>query len=476
MFKSIFLKYFTVTSVLISLVFVLTAGVQAVFARRYWLEEKRVALVEQAETVATMVSKNTMTIQPGSYDITDEIRPVLKYFADATGGAVLVVDNDYHIVLCSHMPCEHTGEELQGPIRNELTQSELFTVGRLGGLFEENQYIAGVAFKSSSGELVGHVLATTPATMLTEYITENLQMYGLAGIVVLMIAFVVLYIVTYRLVRPLRQMAAITRQFSKGDFSGRVKVRGGDEVAELAYALNNMAVSLSSVEDMRRSFVANVSHDLKTPMTTISGFIDGILDGTIPADKRNEYLRIVSDETKRLSRLVRVMLDLSRIDSGQLKLTPVPFDLTEMMCSTLLSFESRIEEKHIEIEGIDRCESQTVYADYDLIQQVVYNLVDNAVKFTNEGGMIRLLSAHIDGRVVCTIRNTGAGVPAEELPYIFDRFYKSDRSRGLDKTGTGLGLYIVKSLIDLHNGEIMVRSVEGEYCEFTFWLPDLQKK
>lgn len=476
MFKSIFLKYFTVTSVLIALVFVLMAGFQAVFARRYWLEEKRVALVEQAETVATMVSKNTLTIQPGTYHISEEIRPVLKYFAESTGGAVLVVDNNYRIVLCSHMPCEHTGEELQGVIRNELGKDELFTIGRLGGLYEENQYIAGVPLSTSSGALAGYVLATTPATMLNEYIMDNLQMYSLAGVAVLMISFIVLYIVTYRLVRPLRQMAVITRQFSQGDFSGRVKVNGSDEVAELAYALNNMAVSLSSLEDMRRSFVANVSHDLKTPMTTISGFIDGILDGTVPADKRNEYLRVVSDETKRLSRLVSVMLDLSRIDSGQMKITPVTFDLTGMVCSTLLSFESRIEAKRIAIEGIDQCEPQTVVADYDLIQQVVYNLLDNAVKFTNEDGMIRLLLTHVDGRVVCTVRNTGVGIPAEEMPYIFERFYKSDRSRGLDKTGTGLGLYIVKSLIDLHGGEITVRSVEGSYCEFTFWLPDLQKK
>ncbi len=476
MFKSIFLKYFTVTAVLISLVFVLTAGLQAVFARRYWLEEKRVALVEQAQTVATMVKKNTLTIQPGEYYITEEIRPVLKYFAESTGGAVLVVDNDYRIVLCSHMPCEHTGEQLQGTIRNELDNEELFTVGRLGGLYEENQYIAGVPLTTSMGDLAGHVLATTPATMLGDYVMDNLQMYGLAGIAVLMLAFIVLYIVTYRLVRPLRQMAVITRQFSQGDFSGRVDVRGSDEVAELAYALNNMAVSLSSLEDMRRSFVANVSHDLKTPMTTISGFIDGILDGTVPADKRGEYLRIVSDETKRLSRLVSIMLDLSRIDSGQMQLSPVSFDLTAMLCATLVSFESRIDKKHIHIEGIDQCAPQTVVADYDLMQQVAYNLVDNAVKFTNEGGTIRLLLTKADGRVVCTVRNTGNGIPAEEMPYIFERFYKSDRSRGLDKTGTGLGLYIVKTLIDLHHGEITVRSVEGDYCEFTFWLPDLQKK
>ena len=233
-----------------------------------------------------------------------------------------------------------------------------------------------------------------------------------------------------------------------------------------------MAVSLSSVEGMRRSFVANVSHELKTPMTTIAGFIDGILDGTIPDEKRNYYLKIVSDEVKRLSRLVKSMLDLSRIDNGQLRLNPVRFDLTEVACNTLLSFEQRIEQKNIRITDLEDCRREEVNADYDLIGQVVYNLLDNAVKFTNEGGSISLRVYREPGRVVCAVRNTGMGLPAREMPHIFERLYKTDKSRGLDKNGVGLGLYIVKTVINLHHGEIKVSSVEGEYCEFSFWLPD----
>jgi signal transduction histidine kinase len=232
-----------------------------------------------------------------------------------------------------------------------------------------------------------------------------------------------------------------------------------------------MAVSLSSVEEMRRSFVGNVSHELKTPMTTIAGFIDGILDGTIPPEKRGYYLKIVSDEVKRLSRLVKAMLDLSRIDSGQLTIKRVPFDLTEVTCSMLLSFEQRLEEKRVTVEGLEDAPRLMVQADFDLIGQVVYNLVDNATKFIDEGGTLSFGLAERDKRVYCRVRNTGAGIPAEEMPHIFERFYKSDRSRSLDKKGVGLGLYIVKNVISLHGGEIAVRSVEGEYCEFEFWLP-----
>lgn len=475
LFKSIFAKYFALVAALIVICFALTSMVQVVFARRYWIEDKRLLLEEQAQNVADIMRENTMEIYPGSYYMLEEVHPLLIRLAEASDINILITDVNYRVVMCSHTNCSHTGSTLPKAIQEGLHQPNYFVVTDIGELYDINQYTTGIVLTYGSNTM-GYAVVSSSAEALGEYVLNNLQMYLLSAVVVLMLAFVALYVMTYRLVRPLRQMAAITRQFSEGDFSGRVQMRGTDEVAELAQALNGMAVSLSSVEDMRRSFVANVSHDLKTPMTTIAGFIDGILDGTIPAERRTEYLRIVSAETKRLSRLVTAMLDLSRIDSGQLQLNPVSFDLTSSVCSTLLSFEQRIEAKGINIEGLENCSAHTVYGDYDLLQQVVYNLLDNAVKFTEEGGTIRLTLSNADGRTVCSIHNTGAGISAAEMPHIFERFYKSDRSRGLDKSGTGLGLYIVKTVIDLHGGEITVRSVEGQYCEFIFWVPDSQKK
>ena len=291
---------------------------------------------------------------------------------------------------------------------------------------------------------------------------------------ILSLAFV--WLMTDRFVRPLRQMAAASRSFARGDFSARVKVKGKDEVAQLGEALNNMAVSLSSVEMMRRSFIANVSHELKTPMTTIAGFIDGMLDGTIPQEKQAQYMKIVSDEVKRLSRLVRSMLDLSRIDSGELKMNTVGMDLTEIVGSVLVASEQRIEKKGITITGMEDCERQEMDGDYDLMNQVLYNLLDNAIKFTDEGGNIHIHLYRENGRVYVSIRNTGEGIPPEEMPQIFERFYKSDRSRSLDKNGVGLGLYIVHTVVRLHGGEISVRSVQGEYTEFTFWVPESKEK
>ena len=270
-------------------------------------------------------------------------------------------------------------------------------------------------------------------------------------------------------------MALAAHSFGAGDFSTRVPVTRQDEMGQLAAAFNNMADSLSNSEGMRRSFIANVSHELKTPMTTIAGFIDGILDGTIPRGEQDKYLHIVSDEVKRLSRLVKSMLDLSRIDSGEMKIHPRRFDVTHTIISTLLTFEQPVDAKGIAILGLDEAGPVEVYGDQDLLHQVVYNLVENAVKFTNAGGSITVRVADSVDRTTVTIENTGPGIPPEDLPMIFDRFYKGDKSRSRDKNGIGLGLYLVRTILQLHGGNIWACSVPGEYCRFEFFLPKPQE-
>ncbi len=476
MFKSIFSKHFTVMSLVIVISFLAMGGMQMLFSTRYWVSENRERLTENAQNVAEFTAANTTQnpANPSSYLMSAAVEPVLDMLSTAVDGTGLIVSNDYRVVMSSDATHTLVGQTLDESIQNRLSsgKGDYFSVDTFGGLYASRQYTVGVPIRTAAGEALGYVFMSTSAERMGAYVSDNFQVFFLSALGVLTLTFIVLYALTYRLVRPLRQMAAATRAFGEGDFSVRVPVEGKDEVAELATALNSMAVSLSSVEGMRRSFVANVSHELKTPMTTIAGFIDGILDGTIPGEKRDYYLKIVSDEVKRLSRLVKSMLDLSRIDNGQLKLTPVQFDLTEVACNTLLSFEQRIESKKITIIDLEDCQREEVSADYDLIGQVVYNLLDNAVKFTNEGGSISLRVYREPGRVVCAVRNSGMGIAAQEMPHIFERFYKSDQSRGLDKNGVGLGLYIVKTVINLHHGEIKVRSVEGEYCEFSFWLPD----
>ena len=266
-------------------------------------------------------------------------------------------------------------------------------------------------------------------------------------------------------------MSAAAKQFAIGDFSYRVKVEGSDELADLGIAFNDMADALDKLESSRSSFVANVSHELKTPMTSIAGFIDGILDGTIPKEKEKYYLGIVSGEIRRLSRLVVAMLNMSKIESGDLEMKPNNYDISDQIIHILLTFEQKIEKKNIEIIGLDDLKPQYIVADPDMIYQVIYNLFDNAVKFTNENGFIKVTLEDQGDKIQISIKNSGTGIKPEELSRVFERFYKVDKSRSLDAKGAGLGLYIVKTMVEMHSGRIYAKSEDENSAEFVFTLP-----
>lgn len=266
-------------------------------------------------------------------------------------------------------------------------------------------------------------------------------------------------------------MSQAAAALANGDFSRRIPVTSNDELGELATAFNQMTNSLSRLEGVRRSFIANVSHELKTPMTTISGFIDGIIDGTIPPEKQPYYLNIISQETKRLSRVVQSMLSLAQLESGKATLNLHRFDMSSLVCAVVVAREQSINEKNIEIRGLDDLQTTFVRADRDLIYQVVYNLVDNAVKFTNDGGYIEFCVHTVKGGVQVKVKNSGQGISPEALPLVFERFYKEDRSRSQRKNSTGLGLYLAKTIINIHGGSISVNSLEQKYVEFEFTLP-----
>lgn len=476
MFKSVFSKYFAGISLITLAGYLVMSGLHILLFTRSVAADKYDLLQENAQNIAeqTVVSAvETQIMIDGhvAYRLNQEVlTPFLYMMDDAIGATILLTDADGDVLICSEptllpMIKQHS----LGDITAQIGKPPL-ALSTLGGVFRQPQYVAGAPIEIR-GHAVGFVLVSAPTTSVWNMLEANLKVYLLSALGALVLSCLVVYLLTYRIVRPLRQMAAVTRRFAQGDFGARVNVKGKDEMAELGEALNHMAVSLSSVETMRRSFVANVSHELKTPMTTISGFVDGILDGTIPPEKQTQYMKVVSDEVKRLSRLVRSMLDLSRIDSGELKMTTVRMDLTEALYSVLLSSEQRIEKKNIRITGLEDCEKLEVNGDYDLLCQVLYNLVDNAIKFTNDGGNIDIRLTQENARAKMVVRNTGSGIPPQEMPQIFERFYKSDRSRAMDKNGVGLGLYIVKTVVGLHGGEVSVRSVEGEYTEFAFWVP-----
>lgn len=292
----------------------------------------------------------------------------------------------------------------------------------------------------------------------------------LASLWVMIASFVAVYFISEKIVAPIRQMSVATKRFSEGEFDIKIPVEGSDEIAELATAFNSMADSLANLEYMRSSFLANVAHDLRTPMTSISGFIDGILSGAIPQEQQNYYLGVIGQEIRRLSRLVSNLLDISRMEAGNRKFEKTPFDICETARIILLTFEAKIDAKKLNVEFDAPDDRLYVYSDKDAVYQVLYNLCDNAVKFSKDGGIYRITIKEVGDKVSVSVFDEGVGISKEDLPNVFDRFYKSDKSRGLDRTGVGLGLYIVKTIMDNLGEQISVDSVQGEYCNFTLTL------
>ena len=322
-----------------------------------------------------------------------------------------------------------------------------------------------------NGIKVGYVFVGAPAGILTRLLAVIVRSVILGIIWIMLATLIAVYVISERIIAPLKEISRAAKKFASGQLDVRVRVHGCQEVAELAAAFNNMAESLETSEKMRNTFISNVSHDLRTPMTSISGFVDGILDGVIPAEKHSHYLRIVSDEIKRLSRLVVSLLDLSRIQAGERKFTMIPFDICEMSRQILFSFEKKIEAKNLNIVFDFDDENLTAIADRDAIYQVLYNLCDNAVKFSSDGGLLKLsINKTKSRKYLVSIYNEGQGIPTGDIAHVFERFYKSDKSRGLDKSGVGLGLYISKTIIEAHNEEIWVDSTEGKCCCFSFTI------
>lgn len=382
---------------------------------------------------------------------------------------VCVTDEEGTVLFRSDEELVFSQKDFMKSIGSIKKNGRTFSAEYVSGLFlSKGNYVYGIPIESGKGG-TGFLFLFSAVGPLFSYLGETMATYAFSVGIMFLVAFVVIYTTTMQLISPLQDMSRAAESFGKGDFSARIEVEGDDEIARLARSFNRMAESLDEFETNRRSFIANVSHDLRTPMTTIGGYIDGILDGTIPKSEQKHYLEIVSEEIKRLSRLTSSLLSVMRLEERNQSVELVNVDAWDLILNIMFNLEQRIEEKNIYIPDLapEICE---VRADKDMLHQVIYNLIDNAVKYTPAGGEINVSVSEDSGQTKISVRNSGPGISAEEQPYVFERFYKTDKSRGIDKGGTGLGLYIVKMLTTAMGGSVEVESDGESYTLFTVTL------
>lgn len=467
--RSLTSKNFIMIAGILLLSYILTGLVFSITFYRYAYSENLKSMSSALQQAARLVAAYDAQWEPD--DI--EMQLALTTTASFSGCDIIVTDSLGNVVSCSdtQFHCHHVGMTVPKALLDSVPATGAYSgLGYLNGIYSgQRQYIAARLSKGSETE--GYIIMSVSVHNVRALWRESIKRFGVVAGLVAALAAIITFAASSHQTEPINEMARMTARFARGELEARVPYDGRqDEIGQLQRSLNYMAESLNRTEATRRELIANVSHDLKTPITTISGFSDGILDGTIPPEKAREYLKTISSESKRMSRMVQNMLTLSRMQAvDPAEMLRGSFDICEIMRICLLGLEGRIEEKQLDVVLTLPEEEIITRGDPDSITRVVTNLMDNAVKFATPGTPLVLEVWKQNGKAYVSVQNQGETIPKEELPRIFERFHKSDKSRNLDKSGSGLGLFIVKSIIDSHQEDIFVASENGT-TRFVFTL------
>ena len=479
--KSLYKRELAMMVGIVTLSFTLLSTAFMLLSYRYIISETRDRLERNAGYIASATGNylqnfNSWNIFDSRADTWILYQTTMETVSSVSDASVIVASTQGEILYASDegMYSKQIPQQIVDQI---LERGNYAGLTNLNGIYGSNRDIAGlpVQVQLDNPNLlvnVGVVLVSGDTSGLSEMWRSTATIFFFAAVVVLLIAVVASSITSAHQTRPLTEMAEAARKFGRGEFDVRVNNYKDrcDEIGELAEAFNSMANSLAKVESQRAEFIANVSHELKTPMTTIAGFAEGILDGTIPPEKERDALNVVVSETRRLSRLVRRMLDLSRLNALTETVTAQEqFDIIEIMSRVLISLEGRINDRGLDVDAQFPEDPVMVWGDPDAVTQVCYNLLDNAAKFAAQGTAITVQITKKDGKAYIAVRNLGATIPSDELPLLFERFHKADSSRSVDRDGVGLGLYIVKTILGNLKENITVTSEDG-VTQFTFTL------
>ena len=470
--KSIYLRNFLATALLVFFSFAIIGTAFFFLGRGYLINSARDRMSASADEVVKSALALSKQESLSSWNLRLTISPI----ANVTSSHIFICDQDGLVLSCSDLTLyctKHQGKQLNPSVMQAVSSGDEFDgMTTLMGFYSEQQYVVAKPIVSGD-ETLGYVFVASDEMNIMNNWQAFLGVVLAVAIAVVLVAILMSLIYSKKMAEPLDELTLAARKFALGDFSVRVKTKEArdDEIGTLIESFNSMADSLEQSDNKRQEFIANVSHELRTPMTTIAGFADGILDGTIPHEQEEKYLRKIADETRRLSRLVRSMLNLSQAESDAVDLSKRSrFDLSELLLQCLLSFESRAKDKNLDVDPQLPEDPIEVFAVRDSITQVIYNLTDNAMKFASPGSTVTIRLYKKGAKAYVSIKNIGEPIPEDDLPYIFDRFHKSDRSRSMDKDGVGLGLYLVKKILNSHGEEVAVSSRDG-VTVFVFTRP-----
>lgn len=444
--------------------FLLLGVTLSVVYTQHYMHEMEGRMIEQGKLISKEYARAYLT---GSFENLSYELQALENFMEAS--VIFINRNGVVVKTTSDIKQEWIGQAIKNTdIMQGVLDGNIVTVeGRLGGMFDEQVLIVGYPLKI--GQMAGVFMCTSMPEI--ERSLRGMYQAGLFSLLVVM-AFGIwlVYYFSKRITRPLLSMNEAAKVIAGGDFQQRVEINSDDEVGQLAVSFNHMAESLNNYENVRKEFIANVSHDLRSPLTSMQGFLNAVLDGTVPPEKQEHYLKIVLEESKRLSKLTNDIVDLSRAQSSAVTLSCSSVDINELIRGNILRLESRLNEKRLRVEAAFEHQQTFVWADKDKIDRVLYNLLDNAIKFSPPEQAIEVETTWQGNKVIIHIRDFGSGISKEDQKHIFQRFYKADSSRGVDKLGSGLGLSIVREFLLAHGESITVKSQIGKGCEFVFSL------
>jgi len=470
---SIYIRHFLATTLIVLVSFTILGGLSTVWNYRRAMSDRRLAMTSTLQETARYLTAQNLYDEMELGDL--NLSMWLAIISGVSGFDMLITDVDGVVSACSDGDFRNLGEIVpEADLAFALKDSSSVTLSTLGRFYPDFRQVAGmplITVVNGESYASGYLFISSDLASFRREWRQFSNIFALIALSVMVLAFVVSLITTKKEAEPLNEMAGAARRFARGDFATRVKDTGRhDEIGQLAQAFNAMADSLESSETLRQGFIANLSHELKTPMTVIDGFTEGILDGTIPQKDAERYLKVILSETRRLSRLVGSMLNMSRLQSSNVSATlRSSFDVSEVVRLALLSLEGKIYDRRLDVDAEIPEEPILARGDSDSFTQVVYNLIDNAIKFSAPGGVIKIELWKQGDRAFVSVENSGETIPPDDIAHIFERFHKADKSRSADREGVGLGLYIVKTILDNFNEDIFVTSSAG-ITKFVFTL------